>query len=166
MPQKRMPTIVRYLSKVDQSAGSDGCWPWTGAKDPDGYGIFWDGTYRPNGTGHCVRVTRWTYQQFIGEIPSGHHLLHSCDNPPCVNPSHLWTGTEKDNHQDRETKGRGGQPKGSKHYASKLTDDQVRAIRVRYAAGGVSMKALGAEFGVTAPRVHAVVHRLSRGDIE
>jgi HNH endonuclease len=159
VPQKRIPTIVRYFTKVDQSAGPDGCWPWTGAPDQDGYGIFWDGTYRENGAGHYVRVTRWTFEQFVGPIPDRQQVLHHCDNPPCVNPVHLFTGTVKTNHEDREVKGRGRRMHGATHVESKLTDDQVREIRTRYAAGGISQRALSLEFGVSNQLISGIIRR-------
>lgn len=159
MPQARIPTIVRYFAKVDQSAGPAGCWPWTGAKDPDGYGIFWDGTYRRSGAGHYVRVTRWTYQQFVGPIPQGHQLLHRCDNPPCVNLAHLFTGTDADNHADREAKGRGRRLHGSDHTGSKLTEEQVRLIRARWDAKQAAGVDLAQEFGVTSAAISRIVNR-------
>lgn len=159
MTPSRVPTIVRYLTKVDNSAGANGCWPWIGAHDPDGYGIFWDGTYRPNGTGHYVRVTRWTYEQFIGPIPEHRNLCHTCDNPPCVNPGHLFVGTTAENHADREAKGRGVRKRGSTHVGAKLVEEQVSEIRRRYAAGGVTQKALGAEYGVSESLIYGIIHR-------
>lgn len=158
MPQRRIPTIVRYFSKVDQSAPG-GCWPWTGARDQDGYGIFWDGTYRPSGAGRYVRVTRWTYEQFVGPIEGNKNLCHRCDNPPCVNPGHLFLGTHAENHADREAKGRGRRKHGATHVGAKLTDEQVRAIRSRYAAGGVTQRRLAAEFGVSNQLVSTIVRR-------
>ncbi len=166
MPQKRIPTIVRYLTKVDQSAGPDGCWPWIGAKDPDGYGIFWDGTYRANGTGHYVRVTRWTYEQFIGPIPAGRQVLHRCDNPSCVNPSCFFAGTEADNHADREAKGRGVRKHGATHVGAKLTDDQVRDIRSRYAAKDANQRELAEEFEVSNQLIAGVVSRKKWAHVE
>lgn len=146
MPQKKIPTLVRYLSKVDQSAGPDRCWPWTGARDQDGYGIFWDGTYRDNGAGHYVRVTRWTYEQFVGPIPRGRQLLHSCDNPPCVNVAHLSPGTSADNHAEREARGRGVRKHGSAHVGAKLTEAQVLAIR---GASALTNLQLADQYGVS-----------------
>ncbi len=166
MPQKRIPTIVRYFTKVDQSAGPNGCWPWTGACDQDGYGIFWDGTYRENGSGHYVRVTRWTYEQFVGPIPARQQVLHHCDNPPCVNPVCLFTGTVKTNHEDREAKGRGRRMHGATHVGSKLADDQVREIRTRYAAGGIPQQALADEFGVSNQLISLIIRRLKWAHVE
>lgn len=163
---KRTPTIVRYLAKVDQSAGPEGCWPWTGAKDQDGYGIFWDGTYRQNGTGHYVRVTRWTYTQFIGPIPAGKQLCHTCDNPPCVNPSHLWVGTTADNHADRERKGRGRRSHGSEHVGAKLTDEQVRQIRALYVPRKVTCQQLADQFGVSNQLISQIVRRKKWAHLE
>lgn len=157
MSQVRRSTMDRYLEKVDKSAGFDACWPWTGGKDTDGYGIFWDGTYSPNGRGHYVRVTRWTYEQFVGELPKRMQILHSCDNPSCVNPAHLSIGTAADNHREREMRGRGVRKHGSTHVGAKLTEGQVQDIRSW--SEFVSNKNLAEQFGVSNQLISMIVNR-------
>jgi hypothetical protein len=151
-----MLTINRYLNKVDQSAGPDGCWPWTGGKDQDGYGIFWDGTYKASGRGNDVRATRWTYEQFIGPLPKGLQILHSCDNPPCVNPAHLSVGTCAQNMAEREDRGRGRRLHGSSHAGAKLTEDDVLAIR---ASTGITNLALSEKYGVSNQLISTIRRR-------
>ena len=96
----RKPTPKDQLwERLDKSSA---CWTWTGKRYPTGYGRF--------GKHYAHRVA---YELAYGPIPEGMHVCHSCDNPPCCNPAHLWIGTPKDNMQDRERKGRGktkGQP--------------------------------------------------------
>ena len=88
--------MLRFWSKVEKS---EGCWTWTASRDPIGYGTFgFDGKVR--------KAHRVAYVLAFGEIPEGHHILHSCDNPPCVNPAHLRSGTRKDNMQDALKRGR------------------------------------------------------------
>jgi len=70
---------------------------------------------------------RASYQSYIGEIPEGLNVLHRCDVPSCINPDHLFLGTTQDNVDDKVNKNR--QSKGSGHGRSKLTNDQVLAIR-------------------------------------
>jgi hypothetical protein len=159
MPQQRKPTITRYLSKVQQSPEPDGCWTWTGAKDPDGYGIFWDGTYRANGRGHYVRVTRWTYEQFVGPL-GGKHICHRCDNPSCVNPAHLFLGTNAENQADRERKGRGGQwmTRGERHVNHKLTESDVRSIR-NFLLDGIPQADIARQYGVSSAAIYKIATR-------
>lgn len=157
VPQKRIPTFERYLARVDMSQGPESCWPWTGGKDQDGYGIFWDGTYQPNGRGRCVRVIRWTYQQFVGHLEGAQQVLHSCDNPSCVNPDHLSAGTAKDNHEQREARGRGRRAHGSAHVGAKLTEGQV--LNIRSWSEYVSNKDLAEQFGVSNQLISQIVRR-------
>lgn len=77
----------------------NGCWEWTGGKNNVGYGMFRDGAGMR--TAHRV-----SYELHKGKIPKGKHVCHSCDNPKCVNPDHLWVGTHQDNMQDRSRKNR------------------------------------------------------------
>lgn len=76
------------------------CWLWTGYKNNMGYGVI--------GIGHIGTkyVHRLSYSEFVGEIPTGLFVCHSCDTPLCFNPKHLWLGTQKDNLNDALKKGR------------------------------------------------------------
>ena len=85
--------MQRFLDKVDQD-GPNGCWVWTAARTPKGYGCFRFG----NRGG--ARAHRVSYELFVGPIPEGLQVNHHCDNPSCVNPDHLYVGTQKQNRQD------------------------------------------------------------------
>lgn len=78
---------------------TDSCWIWTAATRSTGYGVF---SYK----GKPVTASRVSYTLYKGEIPDGLHVLHTCDNPSCVNPEHLFLGTNKDNVEDRKAKNR------------------------------------------------------------
>lgn len=96
----------RFFRMVNKSAG--GCWEWTGSRHRPGYGSFF-------ADGKCWRAHRWAYTHFIGPIPSGMFVCHKCDNPPCVNPAHLFLGTNGDNMRDASRKNRLGGPKPRKN---------------------------------------------------
>ena len=103
---------------------ADGCWPWRGARQQQGYGQL-----RVGRKGPVISAHRLSWELHNGPIPEGLWVLHHCDNPPCVNPDHLFIGTQADNMAYMIAKGR-----KAKHYKAhtrvrKLTDDQVRAIR-------------------------------------
>jgi hypothetical protein len=115
------------------------CWEWVGAKTRWGYGSFRLG-------GRSVLAHRAAWMIFRSEDPGPLCVCHTCDNPACVNHIHMFLGTNADNVADRHAKGRsrGGSSRGANHPGSKLTDEQVQAIR---AASG-SQRAIGARFGV------------------
>jgi hypothetical protein len=123
------PTLPkRFWAKVQKA---EGCWLWTGSKDSFGYGKIYCGTSTPR-TGR----KNWTMRTHIfswilrnGPVPSGMCVLHHCDNPPCVNPAHLWLGSRGDNNKDALRKGRNWKPSGEQHHKSKITTLDVIEIR-------------------------------------
>ncbi len=115
----------RYWRRVIKSPC---CWGWAGAKSPQGYGWFWDGT-RMN------RAHRVSWEIHHGAIPPGLIICHHCDDPECSNPDHLYLGTHSDNSNDAVRRGRWIAPKGSQHSRAKLTDDEVVKLREAWAAG-------------------------------
>jgi len=118
-----MDLAERFWSKVDKSSD---CWEWTASRLPAGYGRF-------SVNRKIITAHRAAYLLSCGAIPNGLHVLHKCDNPPCVNPDHLFLGTAKDNMRDKAAKGR--QPIGENAYQAKLTDGDVRVIRGLVEAG-------------------------------
>lgn len=143
--------MERFWSKVSK-AGTDECWTWTAAKDRTGYGYFrTGGKGSPTTTAHRV-----AYVLAHGPVADDVVICHRCDNRSCVNPSHLFAGSQADNIRDMQRKRRHSH--GESHGASKLTADNVQAIRARHSAGE-SMRSLGREFGVDTTWVSKIVHR-------
>ena len=92
-----VPLKDRFLSKVSKS--ESGCWEWTGNIAGGGYGYI-------HAEGKLKRAHRVSHELFVGPIPEGLNVLHTCDNRKCVNPAHLFVGTQKDNLLDCYNKGR------------------------------------------------------------
>lgn len=148
--RKPVPLEARFWKFV-QEKGPDDCWLWTGSRDQNGYGtIAQDYGVRPH-----LRATHVAMALDGRPRTDGMHGLHSCDNPPCVNPRHLRWGTPKDNHQDKMKRGRGVNYVGVDHGCAKLTEDDVRYIRSCGKAGAV----LGRELGVSKENIYRILHR-------
>lgn len=147
----------RLWSRVDRSAGPDGCWPWTGARLPHGYGRMGVGSRREQ-TRRTELTHRIAYAVHTGEDVSGLVVRHRCDNPPCCNPAHLQLGTMADNTQDMISRGRArGGVTGPANGASKLTEADVRTIRLRSAAE--NHEAISRDYGVSRTAIRHVVER-------
>lgn len=110
-----------------------GCWIWDGAKDAAGYGFK---KYQ----GKQWKAHRWMYTQHKGAIPEGKVLLHTCDNPSCVNPEHLRIGTHQDNSDDMFAKGRQPSTEWRKQHAAKVFTKDVQSK-----AGSAGRRALNAQ---------------------
>lgn len=147
---KTIPIEKRFWEKVDKSAGPTGCWPWIASQFTDGYGHF-------RNSNKTVRAHRFSWQLHNGQIPEGLLVCHKCDNPLCVNPTHLFLGTPADNMHDKAAKGR--QPRGEMCGRFGLTAEQVLEIRSKHKVGGISQAQLGRDYGVSRNQIGAVVHR-------
>lgn len=130
----------RFWEKVDKR-GPDDCWLWTKATNDAGYGVL-----RPAGqrTGPAIRAHRYS-AELAGMDIVGRQVLHSCDNPPCVNPAHLRPGTNAENSEDAV--GRGRIPLGSQRPNSRLTEQEVADIKTML-ANGTMHKDIAAQYGV------------------
>jgi len=141
--------LHRRLERIDRSDPT-ACWEWPGMRNRLGYGLLALGRGRHQ---RQHRAHRLVYEMLVGPIPPGWHICHRCDNPPCVNPAHLFAGTRAANMQDAARKGRikGGLRSplmGSANPSAVLTDADVIAMRRRYAAGGVTQSQLAREYGL------------------
>lgn len=148
------PLLARFCARVDTSGGRYACWPWVGSISTSGYGLLGD-SY----------AHRLAWGLSAGPIPDGLFVCHHCDNPPCVNPDHLFLGTPRDNSHDMVLKARywteglplPRQPRGTRHGLARLDESSVRSIRARVGAGETQQSVADA-FGVHLMTINHVVH--------
>lgn len=147
----RRPLADRLAARLVRMP--NGCLEWTGFRQPNGYGQI--------GTGEGKRsrvVHRVAWELVNGPVPDGMELLHACDNRACCDLNHLSVGTRADNMRDMVSKGRERPKRGTSHPHARLSDDDVRLIRLRRDLGE-TCKSIAADFGVTP----AYVGQLARG---
>lgn len=158
----------RFWSKVNKTDDQDGCWEWTASRSKEGYGWF----YKDGKMTHASRACIEIIYKII--IPSNIFVCHTCDNPPCVNPHHLFVGTRTDNVRDMVKKGRlrttFSIPKmnpghlhpelrqGERNGSSKLTEEHVREIRLLHYEGIKTLQ-LAKTYNVSSCLIRNVVYR-------
>jgi hypothetical protein len=141
---KITPQVIEALSIPEPNSG---CWLWLGYGCHKGYGRIYEGK-RP------IRAHRASWTVHRGTIPGGMHVCHRCDNRCCVNPDHLFLGTNADNQRDKVRKGRhvAGISRGHSNGASKLTEENVLEIL----ASKLGPRALATQFGVNPATIHQI----------
>lgn len=133
----------------------DGCWEWAGSRmrSRGGYGqVRWNG--------RTMKAHRLAYMAWVGPLRDDLFVCHTCDNPPCINPDHLFAGTPADNNWDKAHKGRGVNPvmRGEDSPNAVLTEQAVLEIRRRLASGW-SLASLASRYGVTKQAIWRIKER-------
>lgn len=150
---KKIPILTqelvgRFLSKINNTGNVDDCWEWQ-EHTVVGYGQFSIGE-----TGYIS--TRIAYAIHYQKDPLELCVLHKCDNPKCCNPHHLFLGTKAENMKDMADKGRSN--KGEAVNTNKLTEEQVKYIRLAYNTGAMNKSELAREFGVYHSNIISIVN--------
>ncbi len=141
-------TPASFWARVLKRDGD--CWLWIGRLGVGGYG-------RVDWRGSRIVAHRVAWELRFGPIPAGMKVLHVCDHPACVNPSHLFLGTQADNVADMKAKGRGNPRHGELNSRPKLTWKAVEEIRSRYVPRRVPISLLAREYGVSTSAVFDVL---------
>jgi hypothetical protein len=141
--------LARFEAKFSRG---DGCWEWTASRRPHGYGQF-------NLRGMLCGAHRVAYEHYIGPIPSGLHVCHSCDNPICVRPDHLFLGTAAENQADCIAKGRQGDrgSPGGLRRGGKLDHHKVVGVRVACLIG-IQQREVAGMFGISRNTVQRIFY--------
>ena len=149
--ESRISLKERFEGKIMPLPWS-GCWAWVGScATKNGYGRIGSGGWH----GKNLLAHRVSYETYIGKIPAGMKVLHKCDVPNCVNPNHLFLGTQKQNVEDMVRKGRAIRAKGEKCGASKITSHDVGNIRSDLR----SMAKIAKDFGISSSQVFNIKHK-------
>jgi hypothetical protein len=144
--------VHKLLAKFPVVSDGDACWEWMGTRDKNGYGSF-----RASGKTYKAHRVSWSF--YFGDVPDGLDVLHKCDNPKCVNPYHLFLGTDVENAHDRAVKGRAYKPVGELCVHAKLTNEKVLKLRAEYACGGITYSELGKKYCIDSGTASRIVNR-------
>lgn len=147
MGRRKLDSKTKFWSKTDKRSDNE-CWKFIGGKDKDGYGQFWDGDNQKHTRAHI-----YSAELHLGGRPAMLCVCHTCDTPDCVNPAHLFYGTQKQNIADKVGKNR--QAKGEMQGHHKLTEAQVSEIRQRANEG---YRKLCEEFQLVPSTVYRIWH--------
>jgi hypothetical protein len=147
---KPLSLLERFKIKMSKKT-STGCIEWLGNKNTHGYGCL----SIKNKTESAHRIS---FELFVGTVTENMCVLHKCDNRKCVNPDHLFLGTAKDNAVDRSMKGRNYDQKGSRHPASKFTEEQIKLIRNLHEKGK-SQAEIARKFNATPGNIYNIISR-------
>lgn len=150
--RKIVPIEKRFWGKVDKTKS---CWIWNGATNYAGYGVIGLGG-RDQGN---ILAHRFSYEIHHGKIKYGNFICHKCDNPPCVNPSHLFQGTNQDNVSDMIRKNRNFSVIGENNHFNKLSKEAIIEIRSQYKRNIIGYKKLAKKYGVVFSCIQAIVNR-------
>jgi hypothetical protein len=156
-------SIINRFHESYQPVPECGCWLWDRATFGRGYGSFFVTKTRPKPWNDKAHRASWIIHN--GPIPEGMHVLHKCDVPSCVNPDHLFLGTNADNIADRLRKSRPktGQ-RGEENHKAKLKANDIAQIRKLYKAGE-SARSMALDFGVAISTIYAIAERRSWRDL-
>ena len=148
----------RFYDNVSLGFGEDACWTWVGGISFLACrGVFW-----VDGRNRSASVV--SYEIYYGRNTNGMLVCHTCDNPNCVNPNHLFLGTNSDNMKDMFNKNRRN-VRGENGPGSKLSNTDVLNIRRLYSLGDCSQRKLARTFGVTQSNISIIIRRISYKDI-
>jgi hypothetical protein len=153
-----MKTIRERFDEKWEAIPETGCHWWTGCVTSTGYGAI-------KIEGKTAGAHRVSYELHVGSIPDGLMILHSCDNPICVNPSHLRVGTGKDNSRDCIDRGRFRRSDGQHNPNSKLSNNDVVRIRERLATGE-SLAAIARDYGRATSTIFDIKHGIKWPTLE
>lgn len=140
--------VNRFWKRVDVRS-HDECWEWRGGIGKKGYGHI-------SVNGKTIMVHRFSFEIHFQSIPNGLQVLHACDNTVCVNPNHLFLGTNLDNMRDKAKKKRGNAPRGERHGNHKLTEKQV--LEIRELSKNNSQIKIASMFGVSSKHISDILN--------
>jgi hypothetical protein len=141
-----LPPDQRFW-KFANKGNPDECWNWSGQRDKDGYGCFRFSTAKP------MRAHRYSFELHGGQPQDGLFVCHKCDNPSCVNPNHLYLGSQSDNMKDRHRAGK---------TPFRISIETVKAIKASAETGAVLAK----RYNISESQVHNIRHGRQRANIE